>query len=1065
MTLLPTPNNDVRITFYMELASVAKQLTTFVQDLRAELENLGQVGQRTMNQMQTATTEATTSVEKLGNAFAQQLPNKIRAAEADMRRFAQVAQGTFSIGGGEQVGAFGNFNQPVLDFELMAQRQASAMQSAMAKFQNQFPTTALSGTGFNVPRGQGLQNRNFSNVGGNAVVTNAATVAAMNANNAIQAFKTAIPVIGDYQNALGKTVSALESVGTGIVKVSVMAKLQQQAMESLGKSWKLFITYLPLAILYELSSVFKDLSQKAIEFDTAIHQVAVTTGMTGDVLRRFSDEVLHIASQVPQSATELVDAYNIIAKAGFRGADALSLTKDAGMLATVGFTNATNAAKILTTILTSYGDKAGSVNHIMDMLVKATQIGGLSIDDLADSMGRVAKSAAVMGVKVDEVAGTLAVMTKHGLTAEQSATLLDRIMLKLAKSSAKGGGGANEANTLGNAMNARVLAEQGLTGVIQNLNKDIARHIELAKAAGIATMTWDQAAQTVIQDYTGLSGEELAKLFPDQRALREVVNFMGGEVPDAINKIKDSTGAMQTAYDNASSSFANAGKMMLNYIQQGYQPLAERIMPMLAEMGLIVARVLGVVLQLVAKSVEVIIKLAPIILTAALAWAIYDGAVLAAGAAAIASATATIVAWAPVAGVIIGVALAVRSAMHIMDKLAGTVQETGNVFIDLANDVVHALKGIIIISEVVGQGFKAMGIIAIESFGYLVDNAVAAGQLLWNAFLLIPKGIYQMFAYMVRAVVDALAWMVNKATDGLNLLIKGINLIPGVNVPLIPKVNFDGVFDTMEAGYDKLFGKLGANPKFSDNLGDRIKKAIQDAGIKGVQDIVADADALLPDIKRGAISSILGIDFSIEPQSSPQELQKQITAASSAASQQNELVSQIIQETADKVSQVSQANTDLVEAIRQSTTYLLNMGKSAQQVADALASARAAQIADDTIKFLTDMRNIANQYTGNAVIQADLLQKINLAMLTTQETFLNASSSFLDNLLSMGSPEDLARLFAQQHYISQSINQSVVIAPYIELNGVEDSEKVTRVVNNALTQWANSHGLSLGTVQ
>ena len=88
------------------------------------------------------------------------------------------------------------------------------------------------------------------------------------------------------------------------------------------------------------------------------------------------------------------------------------------------------------------------------------------------------------------------------------------------------------------------------------------------------------------------------------------------------------------------------------------------------------------------------------------------------------------------------------------------------------------------------------------SFGWIVLAVIAVIAIiavLWMNWKSISKWMGDAFKTMGdvvgvvwNTIVDGIEWGINHIIGMINLLIKGINLIPGVKFPLIPKVDFNG---------------------------------------------------------------------------------------------------------------------------------------------------------------------------------------------------------------------------------------------------------------------------------
>lgn len=168
------------------------------------------------------------------------------------------------------------------------------------------------------------------------------------------------------------------------------------------------------------------------------------------------------------------------------------------------------------------------------------------------------------------------------------------------------------------------------------------------------------------------------------------------------------------------------------------------------------------------------------------------------------------------------------------------------------------------------------------------------------------------------------------------------------------------------------------------------------------------------------------------------------------------LTGEKVKSIAEKISELQNPVSSLVEAFRESTRGMLQAGVSANELSEALRMAAGLQIQSTMIDLLNNMKNVAE------IVGSPKLGLIENSLGVLQNSFLAGSEAFLGKLLSFGSPEEMAEIFAKQNYISQNVNQSVVIAPYIQIDGAQDEEAIMKTIDKALTDWANQNGVAFG---
>jgi hypothetical protein len=146
---------------------------------------------------------------------------------------------------------------------------------------------------------------------------------------------------------------------------------------------------------------------------------------------------------------------------------------------------------------------------------------------MADKMGRVTPLAASAGASLSEVTGSIAVLTKRGLQTEEVITGLRSLFKGIVKPTVDSKKAAEE---LGIQLNSTALKTKGLVGFMKDLT-----------------------------EATGGNTKQLARLFPNVRALVPVLSIVTGDFAD-FNKImteaESSSGVAAGAFDRMKKSMA-----------------------------------------------------------------------------------------------------------------------------------------------------------------------------------------------------------------------------------------------------------------------------------------------------------------------------------------------------------------------------------------------------------------------------------------------------------------------------------------------------------------------------
>ena len=112
-------------------------------------------------------------------------------------------------------------------------------------------------------------------------------------------------------------------------------------------------------------------------------------------------------------------------------ADAASFAGTATKLAVGGFTSATTAVDVLTTAINAYGLAASDATQLSDYLITTQNLGKTSVDQLAQSVGKVIPLASAYNVQMDNLSSAYAVLTANGIATAESGTYLKSMLNEL----------------------------------------------------------------------------------------------------------------------------------------------------------------------------------------------------------------------------------------------------------------------------------------------------------------------------------------------------------------------------------------------------------------------------------------------------------------------------------------------------------------------------------------------------------------------------------------------------------------------------------------------------------
>lgn len=185
------------------------------------------------------------------------------------------------------------------------------------------------------------------------------------------------------------------------------------------------------ATLNEIKNGFFDCSEAAAQFETSTAMVATIADTSQKSLSSISKEVRSYSNETGEAASDMAEATYQAISASVNTADAAAFAGTATKLAVGGFTSATTAVDVLTTAINSYGLAASDATQLSDYLITTQNLGKTSVDQLAQSVGKVIPLASAYNVQMENLSSAYAVLTANGIATAESGTYLKSMLSEL----------------------------------------------------------------------------------------------------------------------------------------------------------------------------------------------------------------------------------------------------------------------------------------------------------------------------------------------------------------------------------------------------------------------------------------------------------------------------------------------------------------------------------------------------------------------------------------------------------------------------------------------------------
>ena len=296
---------------------------------------------------------------------------------------------------------------------------------------------------------------------------------------------------------------------------------------------------------------------QAMKFETQMRNVNSISKLSEQQLASLSQVVVDLSRVVPQSASTLAAGLYDIASSGFYGAEGVRVLEAASLAASAGMSDTATAARAITGVLNAYGLEAADAGYVSDVLFQTVNLGVVTFDQLAGSLGDVIGVAAAASVDIADVSSAIATMTLAGLGAAEGSTSLNRLLQAMLQPSEAL---AELYKKVGIESGSMGLKQLGLFGVMEK-----------------------------VRDATGGNIDAMLKLFPEIRAVRGALALLADEggnyarVQAEIANREKVAGATRAAFTEQTKAAGAQMQLLTNNINAAAIALGTALLPPLVD--------------------------------------------------------------------------------------------------------------------------------------------------------------------------------------------------------------------------------------------------------------------------------------------------------------------------------------------------------------------------------------------------------------------------------------------------------------------------------------------------
>jgi TP901 family phage tail tape measure protein len=376
------------------------------------------------------------------------------------------------------------------------------------------------------------------------------------------------------------TAGGASQVGNTIRQVSnqVATMNTQTGRTATGMivSWRTFgdaLRQTGSLLKYTLAAPLMNLSRQAVQFSTqfedSLAKIRGLVGVSAQQTAVFGEEIKKLGPAVGKAPIELADALYFITSAGIQGAKALEVLNASSKAAAAGLGETMTVADAVTSVLNAYGEGTYSSMQATDILTAAVREGKAEASSFAPALGKVLPVAAAFGLSFEDVAASVAALTRSGAEAGTSAIYLRQVLNTLLDPTQKAEVAMEAVGLSAGTIRERI-QEGDLLGALESLNLAFDGNVE-----SMAQVFGNVRALTAVFSLLGPNLESNRKIFQE-------LNNTSGDTQKAFDEIAQTTGfKLNQASAQFQASLISIGDAMAPVIQA------------LATFGKIAAKVFG----------------------------------------------------------------------------------------------------------------------------------------------------------------------------------------------------------------------------------------------------------------------------------------------------------------------------------------------------------------------------------------------------------------------------------------------------------------------------------------
>ena len=242
--------------------------------------------------------------------------------------------------------------------------------------------------------------------------------------------------IGTMRTAEQELRSQINSTNRELQNQQTAAQQVQSAAASMGDVLKanLYSSSIQSAVnklVSSLQSAARYCYNVGSAFEAGMSQVSAISGATASELDQLTAKAKELGASTKFTATQVSEAMNYMAMAGWNAEQMLSGIDGVMNLAAASGGDLAQTSDIVTDAITAFGLKAEDVGHFADVLAAASANANTNVSMMGETFSYCAPIAGALGFSIEDVSEAIGLMANSGVKSSMAGTALRTLFTKL----------------------------------------------------------------------------------------------------------------------------------------------------------------------------------------------------------------------------------------------------------------------------------------------------------------------------------------------------------------------------------------------------------------------------------------------------------------------------------------------------------------------------------------------------------------------------------------------------------------------------------------------------------